>query len=78
MLTFALASIACFLGLAHAAVRTPRRPFQLMTAGMAITAALLVLVSPFAAAALLGPVLLSRRLAVQPVPATVEELLRRS
>ena len=76
-LLLALASAACFLALAYAAVKTPATPFLRLTAGMAAAASLLVLISPAAAAALVAPVLLSRRLAVQPIPATVDELLRR-
>jgi hypothetical protein len=73
----AVASAGCFLALAYAAVSTPRAPFQRGTAVMAVAALLLVLLSPSAGLALLVPVLLSRRLANAPVPATVEELLER-
>jgi hypothetical protein len=44
---------------------------------MATLALLLALVAPAAGLALLAPVVLSRRLANAPVPATVEELLER-
>ena len=73
----ALASATCFLGLAHAAVNTPQAPFRRATSAMAALAAALVLLAPAAGIALLAPVLLSRRLANAPVPATVEELLQR-
>ena len=73
----AVASAACFLGLAHAAVSTPREVFSQVTTAMAAAAVLLVVISPPAAAALLAPVLFSRRLANAPVPSTVPELLDR-
>jgi hypothetical protein len=72
-----LASAGCFLALAHAAVTTPRELFRRLTGFMALAALLLVLVAPGAGLAVLAPVLLSRRLANAPVPATVEELLER-
>ena len=70
-------SAFCFLGLARAAVRTPRRQFRAVTLVMAILAAALALIDPAAGIALLAPVLLSRRLANEPMPATVDELLAR-
>jgi hypothetical protein len=73
----ALAAAGCFLALAHAAVSTDRATFRRGTAAMAALATLLVLLAPGAGLALLVPVLLSRRLANAPVPATVEELLER-
>ena len=73
----AATSAGSFLALAHAAVTTPKRPFMTMTAAMALVAGVLVLFSPAAGAALLAPVLLSRRLANALVPATVNELLER-
>lgn len=73
----ALASAACFLGLAHAAVSTSRVPFRRMTALLAATAGAITLLSPAAGVALLAPVLFSRRLATVAVPATVPELLDR-
>lgn len=73
----AVASAGCFLALAHAAVSTPRAPFRRATALMAVSAVAIVLLSPGAGLAVLVPVLLSRRLANAPVPATVEELLER-
>jgi len=77
VIVLAVASAGCFLGLAHAAVRMPVAAFRRMTLAMAITAVCLAVVSPAAAAALLAPVLLSRCLAIRPIPATVDELLRR-
>jgi hypothetical protein len=76
-LVLAVASASCFLGLAHAAVRTPRAPFRRMTFAMAVVAVLLALVAPAAGIAVLCPVLLSRRLANAMIPATVTELLER-
>jgi ABC-type transport system involved in cytochrome c biogenesis permease subunit len=73
----AVVAAGCFLGLAHAAVHTPREPFRRATSAMAALALALLLVAPAAGLALLAPVLLSRRLANAPVPATVEELLER-
>ena len=73
----AVASAGCFLALAHAAVNTPRDTFLRVTTSMALLAGLLLLVSPAAGAALLAPVLFSRRLSNVPVPATVPELLDR-
>jgi ABC-type transport system involved in cytochrome c biogenesis permease subunit len=73
----AVVSAACFLGLAHAAVTTPRTPFRRMTFAMAAVAVGLTMLSPAAGVALLGPVLLSRRLANATIPATVPELLAR-
>jgi hypothetical protein len=73
----AVASAGCFLALAHAAVNTPRATFHRVTTAMAVLAVVLVLVSPAAGAALLAPVLFSRRLSNAPVPATVSELLDR-
>lgn len=73
----ALASASCFLGLARAAVFTPRTPFRRMTALLAATAGVIALLSPAAGIALLAPVLFSRRLATVAVPATVPELLDR-
>lgn len=74
----ALVSAAAFLGLAHAAVSSDRAQFLLANNLMAMVALLLVLLAPAAGVALLAPVLLSRRLAAAPVPATVDELLARS
>ena len=76
-IVLALVSSGCFLGLAHAAVTTPRQAFVRATAAMAAVALLLVLAAPAAGAALLGPVLLSRLLANAPVPETVGELFDR-
>jgi ABC-type transport system involved in cytochrome c biogenesis permease subunit len=59
----AVASAACFLGLAHAAVTTPRLTFQRATSAMAALALVLIFLSPAAGAAILAPVLFSRRLA---------------
>jgi ABC-type transport system involved in cytochrome c biogenesis permease subunit len=73
----AVSSAGCFVALAHAAVSSPRPAFTRVTAAMLAAAALLFLVSPLAGAAMLAPVLLSRRLANAPVPATVPELLER-
>ncbi|HVF31596.1 MAG TPA: hypothetical protein VM933_01055 [Acidimicrobiales bacterium] len=77
LVVLVLASAACFLALAHAAVHAPRPAFERGTALMAVVAVLLVPLAPAGAAALLGPVLFSRRLANAPVPATVPELLDR-
>ena len=74
----AVASAGCFLALAHTAVSTPRAAFRRMTLAMGLVAAALVALAPAAGVALLAPVLLSRRLANAPVPATVDELLQRS
>lgn len=71
----AVASVGCFLALAHAAVTSSGSTFRRMTSAMAALAVLLLAVSPAAGVALLAPVLLSRRLANAPVPATVDELL---
>jgi hypothetical protein len=76
-LFLAVMSIGVFLGLAHAAVTTPRLAFRRMTVGMAAASFVVVLLSPAAGVALLAPVLLSRRLANAPVPKTVGELLDR-
>ena len=73
----AIASAACFLALAHAAVSTTRATFRRATALMALTALPLALLAPAAGVAILAPVLFSRRLANAPVPATVPELLAR-
>ena len=73
----AAASAACFLGLAHAAVNTPRVVFRRSTSVMAAVAVVLLFLSPAAGVAILAPVLFSRRLANAPVPATVPELLER-
>ena len=73
----ALASAACFLALAHAAVSTTRATFRWATAAMALLALPLAVIAPAAGIALLAPVLFSRRLANAPVPATVPELLER-
>jgi hypothetical protein len=74
----AIASAACFLALAHAAVRTPRAAFRRGTLAMALVSLPLLLLAPAAGVALLAPVLFSRRLANAPVPATVDELLEGS
>ena len=74
-LVLAVASAACFLALARAAVTTPRLAFRRMTALMALAALPLVLLAPAAGVALLAPVLFSRKLASAPMPATVAELL---
>ena len=71
----AAASAACFLGLARAAVTTPRADFRRMTLVMALVALTLALLSPAAGAALLAPVLFSRKLGAAPIPETVPELL---
>ncbi|MBW3556727.1 MAG: hypothetical protein KY454_07290 [Actinobacteria bacterium] len=73
----AVASAACFLGLARAAVITSRTPFRRVTALLGAIAGALALLSPAAGVALLAPVLFSRRLATVAVPATVPELLDR-
>jgi hypothetical protein len=73
----AVSSAATFLALAHAAVRTPRETFLRATSSMALLALPLALVAPAAGVALLAPVLLSRRLARSPIPATVDEWLER-
>jgi ABC-type transport system involved in cytochrome c biogenesis permease subunit len=73
----AVASVGCFLALAHAAITPSASTFRRMTGAMAAVAVVLVAVSPAAGVALLAPVLLSRRLANAPVPATVDELLGR-
>ena len=73
----AVASAACFLGLARAAVRTPRATFLRWTFVMAVLSLPIALVAPTAGVALLAPVLFSRRLAHAPIPATVEEWLDR-
>ena len=73
----AVSSAGLFLGLARVAVTTPVDVFRRVTAVMATVAGLLVLLSPLAGVALVGAVLLSRALAVEPVPATVPELLER-
>ncbi|HEX7166575.1 MAG TPA: hypothetical protein VF230_06315 [Acidimicrobiales bacterium] len=72
-----MTSAACFLALARAAVRTPHDVFRVMSLAMAASAGIVMLVSPAAGAALLAPVFLSRRMANQPVPATVPALLDR-
>lgn len=66
-----LVSAGCFLGLAHMAVRTPARAFRRATGVMALVGWLLALVAPAAGIAVLAPVLFSRRLADQPVPARI-------
>jgi hypothetical protein len=71
----AVASAGCFLALAHAAVTTSGPTFRRTSRVMAAIAIVLLAVSPAAGVALLAPVLLSRRLANAPVPATVDELL---
>ena len=76
-LVLGVTSAACFLALARAAVTTPREVFRMMTLAMAAVAAILALASPAAGAALLAPVVLSRRMAPEPVPATVPALLDR-
>ncbi len=73
----AVASAACFLGLARAAVFTSRVLFRRVTALLAATAGLIAMLSPAAGIALLAPVLFSRRLATVTIPATVPELLDR-
>jgi ABC-type transport system involved in cytochrome c biogenesis permease subunit len=73
----AVASAACFLGLAHMAVTTPLTQFRRMTAAMAAFGVLIALVAPASGVALLAPVLLSRRLGGPRVPSTVPELLDR-
>ena len=73
----AVASVGCFLALAHAAVTSSAPAFRRMTRAMAAVAVVLLALSPAAGVALLAPVLLSRRLANAPVPATVDELLGR-
>ena len=77
LVVLGLASVACFLALAHAAVNTPPARFRRSTAAMAGFAVVLAAVAPAAGLALLAPVLFSRRLANAPVPATVPELLDR-
>jgi hypothetical protein len=74
-LVLAVASAACFLALARAAVTTPHLAFRRMTLLMALAALPLVAVAPAAGVALLAPVLFSRKLANAPVPGTVPELL---
>ena len=76
-ITLAVASAGCFLALAHAAVQAPRASFERATTAMALLALPLLVLAPAAGAALLAPVLFSRRLANAPVPATVGELLDR-
>ena len=73
----AVISAALFLALAHAAVHTAREPFRALTAVLAVVSLMVLVVAPFAGAALLAPVVLSRRLANAPVPSTVDELLAR-
>ena len=77
LVVLALASVASFLALAHAAVNTAPARFRRTTTAMAVLAALVAAVAPAAGVALLAPVLFSRRLANAPVPATVPELLDR-
>ena len=76
LVVLALASAACFLGLAKAAVSTPREVFHRSTLLMAAATLPILAVAPAAGAALLAPVLFSRKLANAAVPATVSELLR--
>lgn len=73
----AVASAGCFLALAHAAVTSSGPAFRRLTRAMAAVSIVLLAVAPAAGVALLAPVLLSRRLANAPVPATVDELLGR-
>lgn len=73
----AVASAACFLGLAHMAVTTPLAPFRRMTTAMAVFGVLIALAAPAAGVAVLAPVMLSRRLGGPSVPSTVPELLDR-
>lgn len=73
----AVASAACFLGLARAAVFTSRVLFRRVTGLLAATAGLIAMLSPAAGIALLAPVLFSRRLATVTIPPTVPELLDR-
>lgn len=73
----AVVSATLFLALAHAAVKTPREPFRALTAVLAVVSLMVLVVAPLAGAALLAPVLLSRRLANAPAPSTVDELLGR-
>ena len=77
-IVLAVVSAGCFIGLAHSAITTPAAPFLRMTTVMAAVAAALVLIAPAGGAALLGPVLLSRRLVIGRVPDTVAELLHPS
>jgi ABC-type transport system involved in cytochrome c biogenesis permease subunit len=76
-LVLAVVSVAVFLGLAHAAVHSPRTAFRRATLVMAAAAAVVAVMSPAAGAALLAPVLLSRRMAAAPMPTSVAELLDR-
>ena len=76
-LVLAVVSVGCFLGLAHAAVTSPHRQFRTATLAMASVAGLLAVLAPAAGVSLLAPVLLSRRLANAPIPATVPEFLGR-
>jgi ABC-type transport system involved in cytochrome c biogenesis permease subunit len=78
VVVLAAVSVGCFFGLAHAAVTTPRVPFRRMTVAMALIAFAIGLASPAAGAALLAPVLFSRKLSARPIPSTVDELLNRS
>lgn len=73
----AVASAACFLGLAHMAVSTPNATFRRMTTAMTVFGVLITLVAPVPGVALLAPVLFSRRLGGPSVPADVPELLDR-
>ncbi|HEX2850450.1 MAG TPA: hypothetical protein VHN98_07845 [Acidimicrobiales bacterium] len=72
-----LVFVTTFLGLARAALTTPRDTFLGATRAMAVVAGLVLLLAPLAGAVILVPVLGSRMLAQRPVPASVDELLER-
>ena len=74
----AVATLASFFAIAHMAVRTPPTPFRRASALMLWTAGLVALVSLPAGAGVIGAVLLGRRLAPAPVPATVPGWLSQS
>ena len=76
-IVLAVASAACFLGLAHMAVSTPYETFRRMTTAMTVFGLLITLIAPVAGVAMLAPVLFSRRLGGPSVPSNVPDLLDR-
>lgn len=70
-IVLAVCAAACFLGLAHAAVTMPERPFRIITVTAIVFGAVLALVSPGAGLAVVAPAVFARRLAAPRIPATV-------
>lgn len=74
----AIVSAMLFVALMHMAVQTEYRPFRQATGIMALAGAIVTALAPMAGLAIVGPVLLARRLVERPyVPETVNELLDR-